>query len=101
MDSDTLKSLAKAILPDATVSRMARVHGVDKRVVLRWMSGDATIPDDVAAWAREQARLVGELRPQAELEQIVKRWRGAGLDDETIASMLAAQHSHVTGRFVD
>lgn len=101
MDSDTFKSLAKTALPDATVSRLARAHDVDKRVAMRWMSGDFPVPDDVAKWVKDQARLVTEARLQAELDQAVKRWRDAGLDDETIAAGLASHYRHVSGRLID
>jgi hypothetical protein len=98
MDSDTFKSLAQQVFPDATSSRLARSRGVDQRVVQRWLAGQVPVPEDVAEWISEQAKIVGELKLQAELDAAGARWRAAGLDDEAIAAALAVYYAHVTGR---
>ena len=98
MDSDTFKSLALTVFPDATSSRLARARGADQRVCQRWLAGQVPVPDDVAEWITDQARIAGELKLQAELDAAGKRWSAAGLDDEAIAAALAAYYLHVTGR---
>lgn len=98
MDSDTFKSLAITVFPDATSARLSHSRGVDKRIVQRWLVGDVPVPDDIATWITEQARIATELKMQAELDQAGRRWKAAGLDEEAIAAALAAYYQHVVGR---
>jgi len=98
MDSTTFKSLAIAVFPDATSSRLARARGADQRVCQRWLAGQVPVPDDVATWITEQAGIADELKLQAELDAAGKRWSAAGLDDEAIAAALAVFYQHVAGR---
>lgn len=98
MDSERFKSLAQTVFPDATSSRLARARGADQRVVQRWLAGQVPVPDEVSEWIAEQARIVGELQLQAELDAAGKRWAAAGLDDEAIAAALAVYYQNVVGR---
>jgi hypothetical protein len=98
MDSPTFKSLALQVFPDATSSRLARARGADQRVCQRWLAGQVPVPDDVAAWITDQARIAGELKLQAELEFVATRWKNAGLEDEAAAAHLATYYQHLAGR---
>ena len=96
--SSPFSRLAQLVLPEQTSSRLPRLFGLEQRTAQRWMSGEMLpIEGAVEQLERQQGLLAAE-NPEQALDQLIERWRAAGLADEVIGSVLSVAYEKLLAR---
>lgn len=89
------------IFPIGASSRLSRVLDVNQRLAQRWISGEQHPTQRAIAYVKQQEQALVRVGPTGELENLAERWSAAGMDNETIASHLAAIYARLTARQIE
>ncbi len=107
-----LRSVAEMLLPDSATARMSRIFDVNQRSVQKWLSGQNPAPTHVIDWMNSQGAIIGQIENagiegadeptlEDEIDEVVGRYRRAGVHEEVVGAHLALAYKRLLHREVE
>jgi len=88
--------------------RISRWTGINQRTLQRWqgLGVEGRIPDDewpqeVANNIQQQLRIVEDIQMRERMDEQIKTFQAAGVDDEVIAAWMAHYYKQLVGRDIE